>query len=519
MKLYSKHGEQQTVIAKTDFTGGLNTAAQVDGIAENQLADVLNMEIDVATGKLRTVAGTSDIFDSENIFAAMYDSINNLILIVKNDKQVYFADFEGNISDSLGTLTGSLYPQSVAWENGLIIASGGNLQYFDGANLNLLLSSPFVCYDGENNQVTYKTTSAENVFVRDGRVCFSNGENIFYSAVGDENLYLDDTNRKDTAKWIEINSKDGGAIKAIVSLANDVLIIKDNKKVYRLAGNYPQWQLAEVASEIICSGRLSVCKVGDDVFVLGNDEVYLVQNNLYGTMRPENLALQIKSEVQRLPRNAKVKFIPSLWQVWILGKDGNVLVFDLRLKSWWKRKFNSEILDVFEVGEDVYLVKKNKISQLDKGTFTDDGEKLHWKFLSQRLVSHHEFLLKRSRVSITPLNPVHFSGNIFCGQVAIPLPIPDKTIKIQDNDDKIFDNATQISKEGRNRGYILPQPPDGIIFRNVEMIDDNRHKLFANDSFEIISRNVYRHKYLDVAGRGEGGRFILQSVIMDVAEV
>ena len=165
------------------------------------------------------------------------------------------------------------------------------------------------------------------------------------------------------------------------------------------------------------------------------------------------------------------------------------------------------------------MVKKNKISQLDKGTFTDDGEKLHWKFLSQRLVSHHEFLLKRSRVSITPLNPKHYSGNIFCGQVAIPLPIPDKTIRIKDNDDRIFDNRTQISKEGRNRGYILPQPPDGIIFRNVEMIDDNRYKLFANDTFEIISRNVYRNKYLDVAGRGEGGRFILQSVIMDVAEV
>ena len=77
---------------------------------------------------------------------------------------------------------------------------------------------------------------------------------------------------------------------------------------------------------------MSVEKVGDEVFVLGDDEVYLIQNNLYGSMRPENLALQIKSEIQKLPINAKVKFIPSLWQVWILGKDGFVLVFDLRLK-------------------------------------------------------------------------------------------------------------------------------------------------------------------------------------------
>ena len=523
MKLWSKHGEQQTVIAKADFTGGLNTAAQVDGIAENQLADVLNMEIDVATGKLQTVAGTVDILTTDTsvteIYAAMYDKINNLILLADAEKQIYFADFEGNISDSLGTLTGSLYPKCAEWEDGLIIASGGKLQYFDGAELKTLDSAPFLIYDGENQQVTKENPTADNVFVRQNRVCFSSGNKIYYSATGDENFYLDDTNRKDTAKWIAINSKDGGTIKATVSLANDVLIIKDNKKVYRLAGEYPQWQLAEVASEINCRGRLSVEKVGDEVFVLGDDEVYLIQNNLYGSMRPENLALQIKSEVQKLPINAKVKFIPSLWQVWILGKDGFVLVFDLRLKSWWKRKFNSEIIDVFEVGEDVYLVKKNKISQLDKGSFTDDGEKLLWKFLSQRLVSHHQFLLKRSRVSITPLNPVHYSGNIFCGQVVIPLPIPDKTIKIYENDDRIFDNHTQISKEGRNRGYILPQPPDGLIFRNVDLIYENPHKLFANDSFEIISRNVYRNKYLDVAGRGEGGRFILQSIVMDVAEV
>ena len=186
MKLYAKHRQQQTIIAKADFTGGLNTAAQVDGVAENQLADVLNMEIDVATGKLQTVSGTVDVFESENIFAAMYDSINNLILLVKNDKQVYFADFEGNISSSLGTLTGNLYPKFVEWENGIIIASGGNLQYFNGADLKTLNSSPFLILNGENQQVTMENPVADNVFVRSGRIGFTNGSKIYYSAVGDE---------------------------------------------------------------------------------------------------------------------------------------------------------------------------------------------------------------------------------------------------------------------------------------------------------------------------------------------
>ena len=188
MKIFGKHGEQQPVISKSDFTGGLNTASQIDDIAENQLADVLNMEIDIATGKL---------------------------------------------------------------------------QYFDGTKLKTLDSSPFVIYDGKNNQVTMENPIAENVFVRQGRVCFTSGSKIYYSAIGDENFYFDDTNRKDTAKWIEVGYKDGAKIKAVVSLSNDVLIIKDNKKVYRLAGENPQWQLAEVASEVNCSGRLSVCKVGD----------------------------------------------------------------------------------------------------------------------------------------------------------------------------------------------------------------------------------------------------------------
>ena len=110
VKILDKHGEVPPPIVKADFTGGLNTAAQVDGIAENQLADVLNMEIDFSTGKLQTVSGTKDILSAEKIFAAIYDSINHLILLVKNDKKIFLADFDGNISTStIGTLSGNLY--------------------------------------------------------------------------------------------------------------------------------------------------------------------------------------------------------------------------------------------------------------------------------------------------------------------------------------------------------------------------------------------------------------------------
>ena len=57
MRLGVKH-QNQFQIVHADFSGGLNTSTSSDGIAENQLARAVNVEVDHATGKLRTVAGT-----------------------------------------------------------------------------------------------------------------------------------------------------------------------------------------------------------------------------------------------------------------------------------------------------------------------------------------------------------------------------------------------------------------------------------------------------------------------------
>ena len=109
MRLASKHGENQRAILKADFTGGLNTSMSAEDIAENQLANVLNMEIDHTDAKLRTVAGTVDILETPDICAAIHDLINGVILVVKNDRKIYIADFDGHISgNALGVLTGAL---------------------------------------------------------------------------------------------------------------------------------------------------------------------------------------------------------------------------------------------------------------------------------------------------------------------------------------------------------------------------------------------------------------------------
>lgn len=503
MKLISKHGEAQTTVARADFSGGLNTSAQVDAINENQLAECVNMEVDAATGKLRTVEGTVDILSDTEIFAVVHDSINSLILIVDNEKKIHVADFGGNInSDSIGKLSGELYPKFFPFEDGVLIASGGHLQYFNGAEL-----------------VTLNSPKADDVFVKSARVIIYSGTRIFYSRVGDERDWHFDNNRENAAKFVEVGYKDGGNFIGLASLSNNILAIKNNRHCYRLSGEYPELQVDEFAKEIECGGRMSYCIVGDEVFVLNRNKAHMIQNSLYGNVKPEDIAAQVTSEIHRLPPNSKVRYLAPLYQVWCIGRDGYVLIYDIRFKAWFKRKFNAEVIDVFNVGDEVFVVKADRISKLDKGTFKDNGEWLSWKFLAQRMVSHHDYLLKRTKISVTMLNSERYNGQIFCGKVVLPLPIPNREMKIFENDSPIFFNKTKVDGRGRIRGHLLPQPPNDKIFWNEENLIDNRHKIFANNTFEIQSKNYFRSHYLDVGGHGTGGRFILQSIVMDIAEV
>lgn len=502
MIVATKHGERQQVIVRADFTGGLNTSASVEDIAENQLAECVNMEIDVGRGRLCTVAGTVDILETPKIFAAMYDSINSLILIVKEDKKIYLADFEGNVQNSsVGSLSGNLYPKYQVYEDGVLIASGGVLQYFNGVELKNL-ESPL----------------AENVFVRNGRVIISGEKILWYSGVGDETNWQEDNNVESASKFVEIGYKDGRKIICAIPLAQDIFVLKSNKRGYRLGGEYPNWQITEVAENIESSGRMSNCAVGEEVFVAGANEVVQIQNAFYGNVKPEDIALQVKSEVHKLPPNVKAKYVNPLWQVWLIGKGGEVLIFDERLKSWYKRKFNAEVVDVFTVGDEIFVVKPDRISRIDAGTFKDNGKNMSWKFKAQRLVSHHDYLLKRTKVTVTPLNYECYSGKILAGKVEIPLPIPQRAIEIAENETPIFNNATRINGKGRLRGEMLPQKPNEEIFKNKGVYDE-RTKVFADNKFEIVSKNVFRSHYLDVAGAGEGGRFVLNSIVMDIAEV
>lgn len=500
MKLGTKHGEAQTTVVRADFSGGLNTTANVDGIAENQLSLAVNVEVDHATGRLKTVAGTTDLFKFANIFAAAYDEINRTLLLVTQDRTVYAVSDSGLVSGALGTLSGALYPISTSWEDGLLLASGGKLQYYNGTTLETIADSP----------------TSTGVYVRAGRVLVTDDNNVRYSGVGDETNWTEDTGDDSSSKFVEAGYKDGGRLIGMVNLSTDVLLVKDNRRLYRLSGEFPNWSIVEVSRNVEVSGRLGFCAVTDSVFILGRNAVQNVQTtNAYGDMKPQNVATLITSEIQQLPANAMLRYVPPLNQIWaISGK--NALMFDLVTNSWYKREFNSPVVDVISIGDNVFIVKPDRVSKLDSGTFYDSDRPLQWKWQAQRLVSQHEYLLKRTQISVIPLSTLLYAGQIRVGAVIIGLPLPERNTKIYHNRSRIYKNHVKICLAGRRR-FVYSKGE--YIFENLEPIYGNPQKIFSRPTIIKESRNVFRSRFIDVGGRGSVGGVVFVAVILDIAEV
>ena len=496
MKLGVKHQNQQTLV-RANFSGGLNTSANVDGIAENQLSVAVNVEVDHATGRLKTVAGTTDILFLDNIFAAMYDEINATALIVTTDKTVYATDF--STVKILGSLSGNLYPISASWEDGLLIATGGKLQYFNGENL-----------------VTLDSANATSVYIRAGRVLVTDEDNVRYSGVGDETNWAEDTDDDSSSKFVEAGYKDSGKLIGMVNLSQDILLIKNNHRLYQLSGEYPNWSISEVSRNVEVSGRMSYCAVASSVFILGRNEVQNIQTTAdYGDMKPQNVATLITDEIQKLPANTKLRYVPPLSQLWAMNRK-SVLMFDLVTNSWYKREFNSPVIDVVSVGDEVFVVKPDRISRLDGSTFYDSGLPLNWKWQGQRLVSQHDYLLKRTQASIIPLSSLLYSGQIRVGAVILGLPIPERNLKIYQNRSRIYKNHTKVCLGGRRR-FIYSK--SDYVWDNLEPIYGNPKPIFSKPTFIKESLNVYRNKFLDIGGNGAIGGIIFNSIILDIAKV
>lgn len=514
MKPATKHQNQQTVIL-SDFSGGLNTSVTDELITEKQLWKVANMEIDENNGVLRTVKGTTELFDftdAEVAFKAMaYDVINKVVLLFGRDRSIRAYFLKENTTRTIGTLEGDSEIVTTPWEDGLLIASGGYLQYarFPEGDTTKLYTDYFVGTINEGEDVP---KVCKGVFVRSGRVLtFDAEDTLLYSGVGDETNWTQDTNDPSASLFVQIGYKVGGKIIGIINLSTDLLIIKDNGMVFRLRNEYPDWQISELGRNIYCKGPAAFCALGNAVLMAGSTSLQQIQTTQdYGDMRPQEMGGQVRNEIKSLSPDVKVRFLPAIHQVWFIDDSQYVLVFDVSTSVFTERYFNSEVVDALCVDSKVFIAKRERLCLLNESDeFEDEGKALVARAHFKTDAALRDQLIKSVALSITPLTSFYNDVKGCALHVSrVTMPFPKR---------RATKDGRRMQKTGLSVAVKEPQSTPGFdgddeVFLNYEAVTPGRSVLYKK-------RQICRDEAIRVSLEATGFPFYLNFISYDKVEV
>lgn len=499
MKLSNKHQNVQTV-SFSDFTGGLNTTEAPESIEVNELAKSINVEI--SQGQLRTVAGTAKLFQdtSKDFDCLIYDSIGDIFLLTDTSRKVYSLTRDTYTLKALGTLTGASDVQYAAWEDGVIIASGGKLQYYHGGTLETLTNSPSVCH---------------GVFIKDGRVWTYYSDELHTSAIGDETSWTNDSNDSSSAQWLQIGYKDGGYITGVCSLSSDVLVFKSNHHAYHLAGSFPDWTLSEIGRQIDCKDYNDCVALANASLILGKTSVQAVSTtDAYGDMRAQEVSSKVAQNIANMGA-IRLRYLPSLNQVWFVNSDKKFMFLDLNNNGFFQRQYTTALTDCVEVSGGIYLCKNHGVYMLNASHMTDDGEYLQWVFQTKTLVANNSFLTKRVRADCVPYYRNHVEGKFVVGKVVLDAPMPNTAFYIWHDYTKIYHSRRSI----RSKKVQALWSAGDEIYDNPEYIYLSPEPLYHEGMYRNEVRCVDRNRAIKSYARGNGGKMVFNSLSFDIAEV
>lgn len=509
MRLSTKHANQQSVMLQ-DFTGGLNVSCTENLIADNELAEVINMEIDSNSKLLRTVQGTDTLYTTtEYTFkSAAFDILNSALILFTEDNKILATKDFSEVKE-VGTLTGTGEVITAMWEDGLLIASGGKLQYAKGLeNIETIETSPEHC---------------NGVYIRSGRVLiFDDTDQVLFSGVGDETNWTQDTNDPSSSLFAQIGYKVGGHIMGMVNMSKDILFIKSNGMVFRLENEYPDWRISELGRNIFCKGTASYCNMVNSVLIMSDISLQNIQTTQeYGDMKPTNIGSKVASKIANLPSNTKLRYVPPLNQVWCIGENGYVLVLDCNTNAFFQRQFNDVAIDVLSINNDVYVIKENAICKLNASdVFYDADEPLRFKVRMKTRMADYQYLIKRLTICVTPLQYMYVSNSHFdIGTIKVPLPHLVPSSYINDNKQYIFRNNEPLPYRNNKNIYTRASDKVADSFEPIYNSKFNKQQLQNLEIIRKAKRVVYRSPNIRISGVGMGEPFILNFIQADVAEV
>ena len=384
MKLGTKHSGVR-IVPFVDFTGGLNHTLPPEALADNECVVLLNWEYDFSSGILKVRDGIGELASLGNNIDYLFYAKNLDILLVSSNKKLYKYNFDGTFTE-LGDLSGNKIPVFAEWENKVLVASGGSLQVTDGFSLSEVSGSP-IC---------------DFVNVQYGRVVVSRqgSDYLYWSGIGDETNWNFEGTDSD-ALQLEVGYKDGGNILAVKMLSKDIIVFKDNRRVYRVVGTYPNWVVYQVSEDSGLLSRLAAVEVGNSIIFMDRAGVRSLNTVFeYGDVKVKDIGEKVNMWLRECdPASVRLWHVKPKGQVWIRIKDDEfVYVFHYNNGAWVAFKFPKKCTAVTWIKNTVYLALENTLYRMDNTLTDDDGKAIEARLITKRIHPNREFLLKRVKV-------------------------------------------------------------------------------------------------------------------------
>ena len=372
-----------------DLRGGINLYSQTDKLAENEAVILENFEFSPNTDQLVTRGGLSaPLFTFQyDIKSVFYDYEMHSYLVFLNNKNIYKYTLNGN-PELLGILLGDNRPVCCKFGGKVIIASGDKLQSYDYISLTTIENSPY----------------CDDVFERFGRIAITKAgtDNIMYSAIGDPTSWTDDPNDDSSAKFIEIGYKDDGNIIGVFPLSTDIIVFKDNGKIYQLAGEYPNWSVFNIGNNADFVSRFASVHVGNELVFISKYGLKTLSTSMeYGNFAVKNMGDKINSDLINNIYNPVIWSLPRKKQIILNPNCGNVLyVYHYLFNAFTTVKFQQPITDIAESSTEVIVAIGNSLYFWSQDYATDNGTAITAKIRSRTLKSPGDLVVKRVMASI-----------------------------------------------------------------------------------------------------------------------
>lgn len=387
MKLSRKHNEKPLLYA--GLTGGVNVAIPGQFIQDTEMQRCVNFEYSINGSKLVPRGGLSAAITSfpAAIKGLYYDFEMNALFVFLDNKDMYSTNLNANTY--IGPLTGTEKPVCTKFGGKVLVSSGNKLQSY--------------AYDAELH--TIDSPHCDIVWERFGRVGITKvgdanmgDDYIYYSGVGDEEMWTEDDDDDSVSKKLEVGYKDGGNILTVLPLATDLVVLKSNGKVYQVTNEFPDWAVYEVGRNTDITYRFGALNLGSEVLFLGRRGLMsLSAIKEYGNV---DINRSVGEKFNKLLTDL---YHPTLWhlrrkrQLLIRPNEGNtVIAFHYSQGAATALEFPNMITDVVETPTATIVAIGDSLYYWDAAYTNDYGTtNITGGMTLKKTVTNNHFLVKR----------------------------------------------------------------------------------------------------------------------------